>query len=141
MSQQGSGSGVGASGGGRGGRGGGHGGIGGGCGSIGGGCGSIGGWRGSGDLGSGGRDRSKSGDWSVSGDRSVSGGGDRGGGDHSGANVYFHSLSWIHGSSHGQPPMFGRAMTPAKKMRRSSERKCEAMGEVEEVNAQYHIIF
>ena len=104
MSQQGSASGVGACGGGRGGRGGGSS--------------NRGGGRGSGDLGSGGRDQS------------VSGGGGRGGGDRSGASVDLHSLSRVRGSSRGHPPMFGRVMTPAKKMRRSRERKREAMGEL-----------
>ena len=58
---------------------------------------------------------------SVSGDRSVSGGGGGGGGDCSGASVDLHSLSRVRGSSRAQPPMFGRAMTPAEKMRPRKE--------------------
>ena len=58
---------------------------------------------------------------SLSGDRSVSGGGGRGGGDCSGASVDLHSLSRVRGSSRAQPPMFGRAMTPAEKMRPRKE--------------------
>ena len=130
MSQQGSASGVGASGGGHGGRGGGRGGRGGGCGGIGGRRGSIGGGRGSGDLGSGGRDQSVSGDRSVSGDQSVSRVGGRGGADRSGASVDLYSFSRVRGSSRGLPPMFGRAMTLAEKIRHSRERKHEAMGEL-----------
>ena len=33
------------------------------------------------------------------------------------------------GHARGRPPMFSRAMTPAEKMRRSRERKREAMGD------------
>ena len=87
MSQQGS-----ASGGGRSSRGGGRGGRGGGFDSRGGGRGSIGGGHGCGDLDSGARDQS------VSGDRNVSGGGGRGVGDRSGASVDLHSLSRVRGS-------------------------------------------
>ena len=59
----------------------------------------------------------------MSGDRSMSVSVSGGGGDHSGANIGLHSLSRVRGSSCGQPPMFGRAMTPAEKMRHSLERK------------------
>ena len=72
------------------------------------------------------------------------GGGSFGGGD-VGSSDYVQSLSRVRGSSRGRPPMFGRAMTAAEKMRRSRQRKLEAMGEVayrkhvKQANAHYNV--